>query len=70
MKNLAAILDGPQFVRLFDHCDTPIRPDGSVDVTPHNLGNEDHVAAVNDFKRRLRDGTPQPVWPATEGSEL
>lgn len=31
-----------------------IRPDGSIDVCPLNLGDPEHVAAVNDFKRGLR----------------
>lgn len=35
-----------------------IRPDGSYDVTPINVAHEEQVAAVNEFKRRLRDATP------------
>ena len=28
--------------------------DGRIEVTPDNLGERDHVAAINAFKRRLR----------------
>lgn len=39
-----------------------IRPDGSYDVTPLNLGDRDHVAAINAYKRGLRQGTdPRPA---------
>lgn len=48
-----------------------IRPDGSYDVTPENIGDRDHVQAVRDHIDRLRDATPTPWTGVThEGSEL
>lgn len=29
--------------------------DGRIEVTPDNLGERDHVAAIHAFKRRLRE---------------
>ncbi len=35
-----------------------IRPDGSIDVTPLNLGDEEAVAAVREYQRSLRECRP------------
>lgn len=34
------------------------RPDGSIDVTPLNLGDEEAVAAVREYQRSLRECRP------------
>jgi len=41
-----------------------IRPDGSIDVTPLNLGDEEAVAAVREYQRSLREC--RPANPAVE----
>lgn len=40
------------------------RPDGSIDVTPLNLGDEEAVAAVREYQRSLREC--RPANPAVE----
>lgn len=48
-----------------------IRPDGSIEVTPANLGEPEHVDAIRQHIDRLREVTPLK-WdhPKHKGSEL
>lgn len=54
----ANILNDADFAAAFEKVDNPqdfVRRDGSYDLSPLNLGDPDHVAAVNEFKRSLRN---------------